>query len=74
MLLLSKPTPKCAECEAPAKIEALFTREAYCGRFCLAEGQLKYVRMVLRCQAEAQHVGRARSATRARRHDNLCAR
>jgi hypothetical protein len=25
MLLLSKPTPKCAECGAPAKIEALLT-------------------------------------------------
>jgi len=57
MLLLSKPTPKCAECNASAKIEALFTREVYCGRGCLAEGQLKYVRMVLRCQAEARHVG-----------------
>jgi hypothetical protein len=57
MLLLSKPTPKCAECGAPAKIEALFTREVYCGWYCLAEGQLKYVRCVLRANAEAQHVG-----------------
>ena len=52
MLLLSKPTPS----ETPnAKIEALFTRELYCGRFCLAEGQLKYVRYVLRVNAEAKH-------------------
>jgi hypothetical protein len=56
MLLLSKPTPSCVECETPnAKIEALFTRELYCGRFCLAEGQLKYVRFVLRVNAEAHH-------------------
>jgi hypothetical protein len=57
MLLLSKPTPKCAECGAPAKIEVLFTREVYCGRCCLAEGQLKYVRWVLRANAETQQVG-----------------
>ncbi len=57
MLLLSKPTPRCAECDAPAKIQALFTREVYCGRYCLTEGQLKYVRRVLRANAEAQHVG-----------------
>ena len=44
MLLLSKPTPRCAECDAPAKIQALFTREVYYGRYCLTEGQLKYVR------------------------------
>jgi len=56
MLLLSKPTPSCVECETPdAKIEALFTRELYCGRFCLAEGQLKSVRFVLRVNAEAMH-------------------
>src|SRR5260370_24923601 len=29
MLLLSKPTPRCAERDAPAKIQALFTREVY---------------------------------------------
>ena len=47
MLLLPKPTPSCVECETPnAKIEALFTRELYCGRFCLAEGQLKYVNLL----------------------------
>jgi hypothetical protein len=57
MLLLSKPTSRCAECDAPAKIQALFTREVYCGRYCLTEGQLKYVRWVLRANAEAQHVG-----------------
>src|SRR5229473_1790851 len=33
MLLLSKPTPECAECDAPAKIQALFTCEVYCGRY-----------------------------------------
>jgi hypothetical protein len=57
MLLLSKPTPKCDECGAPAKIEALLTRKAYCGRYCLAEGKLKYIRQVLRTNAEPQHVG-----------------
>jgi hypothetical protein len=57
MLLLSKPTPKCAECGAPAKIEALLTRKAYCGRYCLAEGKLKYIRQALRAVAETQHVG-----------------
>jgi hypothetical protein len=56
MLLLSKPTAKCAECGAPAKIEALLARKVYCGRYCLAEGKLKYVRWVLRANAEAQHV------------------
>ena len=56
MLLPSKPTPSCVECETPnAKIEALFTRELYCARFCLAEGRLKYVRFVLRVNAEAKH-------------------
>jgi hypothetical protein len=49
MLLPSKPTPSCVECETPnAKIETLFTRELYCARFCLAEGRLKYVRFVPR--------------------------
>ena len=57
MRLLPKPTPKCAECGAPAKIETLFTRELYCGRYRLAEGQLKYTRLILRCNAEAEHVG-----------------
>ena len=28
------------------------TRESYCGRACLSEGQLKYVRIVLRAKAE----------------------
>jgi|tagenome__1003787_1003787.scaffolds.fasta_scaffold17231332_1 hypothetical protein len=56
MLLLSKPPPSCVECETPdARIEALFTRELYCGRFCLAEGQLKYVPFILRVNAEAKH-------------------
>ena len=56
MLLPSKPTPSCVECEIPnAKIETLFTRELYCARFCLAEGRLKYVRFVLRVNAEAKH-------------------
>lgn len=43
----------CAECDAPdPKVITLFTREHYCGRACLAEGQLKYVRMIIRAQAE----------------------
>ena len=50
------PRPICSECEIPeAKIETLFTREHYCGRACLTESQLKYVRTVLRCSAEAAH-------------------
>jgi hypothetical protein len=50
------PKPLCAECEAPAaKVEALFTREVYCGRACWSECQLKYVRMILRMKAEAIH-------------------
>src|SRR5258705_13262196 len=57
MLLLSKPTPRCAECDAPSKIQALFTREVYCGRYCLTEGQLEFVRWGLRENAEGQHVG-----------------
>lgn len=43
----------CGECDTPdPKITTLFTREQYCGRFCLAEGQLKYVRMIIRARAE----------------------
>lgn len=45
--------PICSECEAPeAKIITIYTREHYCGRHCLAEGQLKYARMILRAKAE----------------------
>lgn len=47
----------CSECNEPSNIEALFTREPYCGRKCLAEGQLKYVRMILRMRAEELHNG-----------------
>lgn len=43
----------CAECDvSEPKIIALYTRERYCGRYCLAEGQLKYHRMILRATAE----------------------
>lgn len=43
----------CAECDAPdPKVITLFTREHYCGRHCLAEGQMKYCRMILRANAE----------------------
>lgn len=43
----------CSECESEQpKVITLFTREHYCGRFCLAEGQLKYVRMILRTNPE----------------------
>lgn len=43
----------CAECDTPEpKIIALFTRERYCGRFCLAEGQLKHTRLIIRMAAE----------------------
>lgn len=47
----------CAECDTPdPKIITLFVREHYCGRHCLAEGQLKYCRMILRATAEeAEH-------------------
>lgn len=43
----------CAECDAPdPKVITLFVRERYCGRHCLSEGQCKYIRMILRAQAE----------------------
>lgn len=43
----------CSECpEESPKIVSLFTREEFCGRHCLAEGQLKYARMILRANAE----------------------
>lgn len=43
----------CAECDSEEpKIIALYTRERYCGRFCLAEGQLKHTRLILRMAAE----------------------
>lgn len=43
----------CAECNAPdPKIVTLFVREQYCGRYCLAEGQLKHTRLILRMAAE----------------------
>lgn len=43
----------CSECPAEEpQIITLFTRERYCGRHCLAEGQLKYVRMIIRARAE----------------------
>ncbi len=46
-------TVYCSECpnEHP-KIVVLATREYFCGRYCLAEGQFKYVRMIQRCLAE----------------------
>jgi hypothetical protein len=48
------PRPLCSECEASeAKIVTLFTHESFCGRACFAEGQLKYVRTVLRANTEA---------------------
>jgi hypothetical protein len=50
--------PLCNDCETPeANILTLFTRNAYCGQACLAEGHSKYVRFMLRVAAEAEHVG-----------------
>jgi hypothetical protein len=52
------PKPHCAQSDVPnARIVTLFTREPYCGRACLSEGQLKYVRMVLRAKAEMFEYG-----------------
>lgn len=43
----------CSECESEdPKIVTLFTRETVCGRYCLAEQQLKYARLILRVNAE----------------------
>lgn len=48
----------CAECGNPdPKLQSLYTRECYCSGYCLAEGQLKYVRWVIRMNAEAANVG-----------------
>lgn len=48
-----KTAPKCSECDTPeAKVISLFIHEHYCGRYCLAEGQLKYARLILRANAE----------------------
>ena len=49
------PKPLCTECEAEAKIITLFLRNYYCSAACLAEGQLKLTRWLLRMQAEAIH-------------------
>ena len=44
---------RCAECDAEEpKIVTLFMREHYCGRFCLAEGQLKHARLIIRVAEE----------------------
>jgi len=60
MALKHHPPPTCNECDAPdARIITLFTRNTYCGRFCLAEGQTKYCRMILRAQAEGIDNGAA---------------
>lgn len=42
----------CQECDAEAKIITLFLRNTYCGRYCLAEGQLKLARWLSRLKAE----------------------
>lgn len=43
----------CSECDEPdPKVVTIYTREQFCGRQCLAEGQLKYTRMILRAAAE----------------------
>lgn len=43
----------CSTCDTPEpKIITIFTRQHYCGRHCLAEGQLKYVQLILRANAE----------------------
>lgn len=43
----------CSECPAEEpQIIALYTRERYCGRHCLAEGQLRHTRIILRMAAE----------------------
>jgi hypothetical protein len=45
--------PTCAECGSEnARIITLFTRYTYCGRWCLSEGQCKYIRTILRMRAE----------------------
>jgi Protein of unknown function (DUF1275) len=56
--------------EATQWAAILFTREVYCGRYCLTEGQLKYVRWVLRANAEAQHNVLAIQCTLPRRRDD----
>lgn len=48
-----RPKPVCVECDAgDAKIVALFTREHYCGRYCFAEGSIKYARLIIRFTEE----------------------
>lgn len=43
----------CSECEyEDPKVVTLFTRTPVCGRYCLAEYQTKYIRMILRMKAE----------------------
>jgi len=54
------PKPMCAECDTPdAKIVTLFLRNCYCGRFCLAEGQMKIARWLIRIKAEEINDGTA---------------
>lgn len=54
------PKPLCQECEAPkANIVTLFTREPFCGRRCLSEGQCRYIRTILRMRAEEIENGMA---------------
>jgi hypothetical protein len=49
------PKLLCSECDTEAKITTLFLRNCYCSAECLAEGQLKLARWLLRMNAEAQH-------------------
>lgn len=47
----------CVECDTPdPKIITLFVREHFCGRYCLAEGQVKFERLLRRAIAtEVEH-------------------
>jgi hypothetical protein len=48
--------PRCSECDSEdPKIVCLRNpgREHYCGRFCLGQGQERFIRLILRTGAEA---------------------
>jgi hypothetical protein len=47
------PKLLCSECSKEAKITTLFLRNCYCSATCLAEGQLKLAKWLLRMKAEA---------------------
>ena len=47
------PKLLCSECSKEAKITYLFLCNCYCSATCLAEGQLKLAKWLLRMKAEA---------------------